>query len=123
MFQIFVLAIIIVFCVGFLILFPEIADQAPLEAILAAAFLVAQIVYLQVAFSDGIEVGIGRFFGLTYLPLTAVLAILLGVFLLKKGRKLGSRGYLLFSLGLLTAFLVCSLAAFAIWSWSFGFLQ
>jgi|GEM_PF-5568080 len=122
MVQILIFAIIISFCVGFLILFPEFADQVPLEAILAGAFLIGQMVYLQVSFSDGIEVGIGRFFWSSYLPLALVLLFALVLFTLIKGRKIAGRNYLIFSLGLLAAFLVGSMTAFAVWSWSFGFL-
>ena len=50
MFQIPVFVIIIIFCVGFIFLFPEFADQVPLEAFLAGAFLIGQIIYFQVVF-------------------------------------------------------------------------
>ena len=123
MFQITVFVIIIIFCVGFIFLFPEFADQVPLEAFLADAFLIGQIIYLQVAFSEGIRQGIGRFFGSNYLPLTGLLLVALSLWVMMKGRKISDPSYLVFSIGLLAAFLVGSLAAFAVWSWSFGFFS
>jgi len=115
MFQIPVFVIIIIFCAGFIFLFPEFADQVPLEAFLAGAFLIGQIIYFQVVFSEGIGEGIGRFFGSTYLPLTALLFVALSLWVMLKGRKISDPSYLVFSIGLL--------AAFAVWSWRFGFFS